>query len=77
MSPNNQPPFLASVVGPNERLVDVVLNEKVHDESHEETENGIVIRLRLLAFQLVVVLTAFIYSSCVTNQDCLWAPKLW
>ena len=37
----------------------------MHDE--EETGNGIIIRLPLLAFQLVMFLTAFIYSSCVTN----------
>ena len=38
---------------------------EIHDE--EETGNGIIIRLPLLAFQLVMFLTAFIYSSCVTN----------
>ena len=56
--------FSASV----ERLVDVVQNEEIHDRLHEkETGNGIIIRLPLLAFQLVMILTAFIYSSCVTN----------
>ena len=56
--------YFSASVGPNEHLVDVVPNEEVHDE--EETRNGI-IRLPLLAFQLVMFLTAFIDSSCVTN----------
>ena len=33
----------------------------------EETGNEIIIRLPLLAFQLVMFLTTFVYSSCVTN----------
>ena len=57
--------YFSASVGPNEHLVDVVPNEEMHDE--EETGNGIIIRLPLLAFQLVMFLTAFIYSSCVTN----------
>ena len=59
------PSYFSASVGPNEHLVDVAPNEDMHDE--EETGNGIIIRLPLLAFQLVMFLTAFIYSSCVTN----------
>ena len=53
--------YFSASVGPNKRLVDVVPNEDMHGE--EETGNGIIIRLPLSAFQLVM----FIYSSCVTN----------
>ena len=60
--------YFSASVGPNERLVDVVRNEEMRDElQEEETGNGIIIRLPLLAFQLVMFLTAFMYSSCVTN----------
>ena len=62
---NHDHSYFSASVGPNEHLVDVVPNEEMHDE--EETGNGIIIRLPLLAFQLVMFLTAFIYSSCVTN----------